>query len=246
MASKKTRILIIIPFYNEDKRILKDAFFKAFSLYNNYDFLLVDDSSKDNTPQILESFSDEFENVFSLNLKENNGKAEAIRKGLSFFNQKYYDYIGFLDADLATPFEELVMLEKYISSNPSILMVMGTRIKLLGNNVNRSLFRHYFGRVFATIISQFILKIPVYDTQCGAKIFDAKLARMLFDKPFVTKWLFDVELLLRFKDIDGNFHKKIVERPLQTWEEKGESKIKVYEFMLVPYQIVKIYFKYVF
>lgn len=245
MAFTKKRSLIIIPFYNEENRILRDTYLDAFSSYSNFDFLLVDDFSKDQTPAILDSFSVAFENVTVVKLDKNGGKAQAIRKGVLFVNITDYEFLAYLDADLATPFEEIINLINYISSREDISIVMGARIKLLGNGVHRSLVRHYLGRVFATIISQIVLKVPVYDTQCGAKVFDAQLAKTLFEKPFETKWLFDVELLLRYKALDSNFHKKIVEIPLHTWEEREKSKIKPLEFLLFPFQIIKIYFKYV-
>ena len=121
---------------------------------------------------------------------------------------------------------------------------MGSRIKLIGNKVNRSLKRHYFGRIFATIISQFILKVPIYDTQCGAKIFNSKVIDVLFDKPFQSKWLFDVELLLRLKNNNYNLQNTVVEIPLNEWTEMGNSKIKFTEVLSFPFQLIKIYFHY--
>lgn len=245
MIKGEKRTLVIIPFYNEEARILKAEFTTAFTNNTNVDFYLVDDGSSDSTPTILDAFASTFQNVLVLKLKENSGKAEAIRQAVLNVEVSKYHYIAYLDADLSTPFSELFRLMDYISTSQHISMVMGTRIKLLGNNVHRSLLRHYFGRIFATIISQFILKIPVYDTQCGAKIIDATLAKELFKKSFQTKWLFDIEILLRYKAIDRNFCNKVVEIPLNTWIERGTSKIKFYEFILFPFQIMKIFFKYV-
>ena len=101
---------------------------------------------------------------------DNVGKSEAIRKGVLTVNEDGYEYLGYLDADLATPISEMIRLVGFSVENHKIDFIMGGRIKLIGNEVSRSMKRHYFGRVFATIISQFILKTPIYDTQCGAKI----------------------------------------------------------------------------
>lgn len=244
MGKDWKRAVIIIPFYNEETRILKSEFSEAFAIHSSVDFCLVDDGSSDSTPLILDAFASTFQNVLVLKLKENRGKAEAIRQAVLNVEVSIYHYIAYLDADLSTPFSELLRMLDYISTNQYITIVMGTRIKLLGNNVHRSLFRHYFGRIFATIISQFILKIPVYDTQCGAKIIDATLAKELFEQPFKTKWLFDIELLLRYKAIDSNFQNKVVEIPLNIWIERGKSKIKFYEFILFPAQIIRLFFQY--
>lgn len=219
------------------------AFENNFTEFENIDFLLIDDRSEDQTFSTLKSFQKQFSNVSTIQKRENSGKAESIRFGVHSLDKKY-PYIGYLDADLATPVPELINLLKEAKTHGDKKIIMGTRIKLLGNHVKRSLKRHYFGRIFATLISQFVLKIPVYDTQCGAKIIEGKLAVELFEKPFTTKWLFDVELLLRFRAMDKNFTEKVKEIPLETWTEKGGSKIKWYEFLQTPFQMIKLYARY--
>ncbi|MBC8644135.1 hypothetical protein H9W95_09105 [Flavobacterium lindanitolerans] len=121
---------------------------------------------------------------------------------------------------------------------------MGSRVKLLGNEVVRSQARHYFGRIFATIISKLILRVPVYDTQCGAKIIKGDIAKKLFDKPFLTRWIFDVEMLLRYKMSYSDSLATVKEFPLEIWIEKGNTSIKLKEFLIFPFQILKIYFHY--
>lgn len=238
------KLLLIIPSYNESFRIPKQEYIDMFTNYSGIDFLLVDDASTDNTLQILEQFSNTFSNVHLLQNPNNFGKAESIRQGILQFNVSKYDYIGYFDADLATPIDQMIKLFKFIIDNKHFLFVMGSRIKLIGNNVQRSLARHYFGRIFATVISQFIIKTPIYDTQCGAKIIASNLAIQLFKNPFKTKWLFDVELLLRFKKIDLDYYNKVAEIPLDTWVEKGYSKIRLKDMIGFPFQLLQIYFYY--
>lgn len=239
------KAIFIIPFFNEETRIDIFEYKLAFNEYQSIDFLLIDDGSKDSTSTILMDFEKDFDNVSTLLLVNNVGKAEAIRKGVLSINENDYEYLGYLDADLATPISEMIRLVDFSVENNKFDFIMGSRIKLIGNEVSRSMKRHYFGRVFATIISQFILKTPIYDTQCGAKIIKSKLAQSLFEKPFLTKWLFDVELLLRFKAIDSKYIYKTREFPLNIWVEKGDSKIKFTDLLLVPYQIFKLYISYV-
>ncbi len=239
-----SKLLCIIPFYNEESRFESSIYDKIFLKYSDIDFLLVDDKSTDLTLNIITSFADRFSNIEALSLKSNLGKAEAIRTGILHVNVKNYNFIGYLDADMATPMYEFIRIFNVISNNESISIIMGSRIKLLGNNVSRSLKRHYFGRFFATIISQFILKIPVYDTQCGAKIINTKVIKILFEKPFKTRWLFDVEILLRLKNEGYNLQKNVVEIPLNEWTEMKNSKIKFSEILSFPFQIINIYFHY--
>jgi dolichyl-phosphate beta-glucosyltransferase len=234
-------ILIIIPFYNEVERINLESFHQIFNGFSSYNFLLVDDGSSDKTIAVLEQFQSKFSAIEVLKLPKNVGKAEAIRSAVLSFSEA--DYIAYYDADLATPFSELDRLIQFAVQNPKYKMVMGARIKLIGNGVKRSLKRHYFGRIFATIVSQFVLKVAVYDTQCGAKVIDFKAAQHIFEKPFISKWLFDVELLKRLQTIH-NLKEVVKEIPLEKWEEIGKSKIKFVDFLRIPFQLFQIYRKY--
>ena len=232
------KITIIIPFYNEVARINLEKFKQIFNAFPHYNFVLVDDGSSDQTIEILEEFKAEFFTIQVLKLAKNVGKAEAIRSAvLSISN---CDFISYYDADLATPFSELDKLIQFSIQNPTYKMVMGARIKLIGNGVKRSLKRHYFGRIFATIVSQFILKVAVYDTQCGAKVINYHIAKQIFEKPFISKWLFDVELLKRLQKTH-NLKDTVKEIPLEKWEEIGNSKIKVSDFFQLPFQLFQIY-----
>jgi dolichyl-phosphate beta-glucosyltransferase len=232
------KVTIIIPFYNEVKRLNYEGFIEIFNTFSQYSFLLVDDGSTDNTIEILEKLKSEFSNVEVLKTERNVGKAEAIRSAVLSLSDA--DFISYFDADLATPFSELDKLIQFSIQNPNYKMVMGARIKLIGNGVKRSLKRHYFGRIFATIVSQFVLKVAVYDTQCGAKVIDFQTAKQIFEQPFISKWLFDVELLKRLQKI-YNLKEVVKEIPLEKWEEIGNSKIKFSDFLILPFQLLQIY-----
>jgi dolichyl-phosphate beta-glucosyltransferase len=232
------KITIIIPFYNEEKRIVLESFQQIFKNTSQYDFILVDDGSTDNTFAVLNQFKNEFSTIEVLKLDKNVGKAGAIRSAvLSITNA---DFIAYYDADLATPFSELEKLIQFSIVHKNYKLVMGARIKLIGNGVKRSLTRHYFGRIFATIVSQFVLKVAIYDTQCGAKVIDYQIANQIFAKPFLSKWLFDVELLKRLQKIH-NLKEVVKEIPLENWTEIEDSKIKFTDFFKLPFELFQIY-----
>ncbi|GGD25805.1 glycosyltransferase [Flavobacterium orientale] len=243
--TNSTNALLIIPFYNEGNRMIGEELSLAFETHPNLDFLLVDDGSTDTTASLLLQFEKKHSNVASLLLSKNSGKAEAIRNGVKTSEGKKYDFIGYLDADLATPISEMNHLLYFAKQHTNYSFLMGSRIKRLGSKIERYSYRHYIGRVFATIISGVILKTPIYDTQCGAKIMKQELAFALFEKPFLTRWLFDVELLLRMKQLNSDFYKEVYEYPLETWIEKGNSKIRIKDMLALPFQLIKIYRAYV-
>jgi len=74
-----------------------------------------------------------------------------------------------IDADLSTPLSEITRLLD-ITKTKSLDFVLGSRIKIIGSSIKRKAYRHFFGRIVATFIDSGILKLDIYDTQCGAKI----------------------------------------------------------------------------
>jgi len=238
------KLLIVIPCFNEAKRLPINEFndFIKNKEMEFIHFLFVNDGSSDETLEVINNLSKEHRQVEVLDLKHNVGKAEAIRQGVLHSMELNFDYIGYFDADLAAPLSEVDTLLQAIKFNP--YMILGARVKLLGSTIiKRKLARHYIGRVFATIVSN-MLKLPIYDTQCGAKLIRNDVAQTIFEKSFISKWLFDVELLFRIKNNYKDFENKIVEVPLKQWEDKSGSKIKLSYYFQAPIDLLRIYFRY--
>jgi glycosyltransferase involved in cell wall biosynthesis len=203
----------------------------------------VNDGSSDQTLAVLGRLQAvRPDRVLVLDVPSNAGKAEAVRQGmLQAHGWKPLDYIGYWDADLATPLEELPAMCRLAESRGECLMVLGSRIKRLGASIDRRAKRHYLGRVFATLAS-LVLRLPVYDTQCGAKLVRAALVPQLFDRPFVSRWIFDVEVLARLRNLVGveKLLAGTVELPLQTWRDVGGSKLKLASMLRAPLELWKI------
>jgi glycosyltransferase involved in cell wall biosynthesis len=174
---------------------------------------------------------------------QNQGKAEAVRVGMLEALKLNPKKIGFLDADLSVTSEECFRLSKYI--NATILFVFGSRIKKIDNTIERKWYRFFIGRVIATIISK-MLSLPVYDTQCGGKVFDASIVRMLFEKCFISRWLFDVELFFRAMEGLGKeeFRQKSMEVPVEQWIDTPDSKVPFGYAFSLWFDLIKIYKKY--
>ena len=239
------KIRVIIPCYNEAKRLDVSSFinFLEEGENNSIHLLFVNDGSSDDTIRVINELKGKYRTVEVLDLKKNVGKAEAIRAGINSSHQNGYDFLGYLDADLATPLEEMHRLRNLAEEkNPYI--ILGARIKILGvTNIQRERSRHYIGRVFATVVSN-MLKLPIYDTQCGAKLIRKDIAQVIFKESFVSKWLFDVELLFRIKQHFKPIEDKVVEMPLNEWRDVAGSKISSSYFLKAPIDLLKIYMKY--
>ncbi len=237
-----SKVCIIIPFYNEAERIERDAFAHFLQKHANYSLMLVNDGSSDTTQSVLEEMQEQFPNqIQHYSMKQNSGKAEAVRQGvLNALNWQGFDILGYMDADLATPLEEAPYLISQFSDS-SYQLIIGSRVKLFGWNIQRSLKRHYFGRIFATYVSN-LFNLEIYDTQCGAKFFRSEIAGDLFEFEFVSRWFFDIELFLRLRKEMGSelFSKSFKEVPLRQWTEKGDSKLQLGDFLNTPFELLRI------
>ena len=235
------RLAVVIPFYNEEKRITVDSF-TSFAI-NNRDilFLFVNDGSTDKTHEILQTIhSVAGSNTEIVSLPKNTGKGNAIRAGMLKVLDYNIPFIAYIDGDLSTPFEEILRLCNYFSGTDTIA-VLGSRLKKLDSHIKRSLFRHISGRIIATIIDT-RFRIGCYDTQCSAKIFRKDPLQSVIQEPFYTRWFFDVELLLRIRKEMGPF--KALEVPLNTWEHKAGSKINALSVFSITKELYMLFAKY--
>jgi glycosyltransferase involved in cell wall biosynthesis len=212
--------------------------------------LFVDDGSRDRTRDVASEICRGYEDRATvLSLPENKGKAEAVRAGMVYALEKFQpEVVGFWDADLATPLDAVPRLLKVLQEEPAIEMVFGSRVQLLGRHVERLPARHYLGRVFATAVSV-VLKMPIYDSQCGAKLFRADgNCRAVFAQPFFSKWVFDVEILARYLNVYDHDAKRlqqaIYEYPLEKWVDVAGSKVRPTDFVRAFSDIAKIKRKY--
>jgi dolichyl-phosphate beta-glucosyltransferase len=237
------KIAIIIPCYNEGKRLCHEPFRNFLTGTPEADIFFVNDGSTDNTFTILEEIKSSLpgNNITILTLKQNKGKAYATREGiLMASSQNQYNYIGYLDADLSTSLENLYALFLEMDQNKADY-ILGSRIKMLNALIKRNWFRHIAGRLIATVIdSKF--KLGIYDTQCGAKCFASKLIAEICKEPFKTKWFFDVELLLRIKSACPL--SKGIEYPLNKWIDPGGSKMNIFKFPAIIKELYLLFKNY--
>jgi dolichyl-phosphate beta-glucosyltransferase len=229
---------VIVPCYNEAAR-LRPPGFAPLTEHADIELLFVDDGSTDRTLEVLRELEAEHEDkVRVLALQPNRGKAEAVRHGMLAALGRGAEIVGFLDADLATPADEMLRLRAILLASDADV-VIGARVALLGRDIQRSAARHYLGRVFATAASA-ILGLVVYDTQCGAKLFrrTPALERAL-SEPFVSRWIFDVELLGRLvPSADGG--NRVIEVPLETWHDVKGSKIRPRDMAFAAFEMARV------
>lgn len=237
------RTTLIIPCYNEARRLDRDALISLIE--DSVELLFVDDGSKDATRAILHELASAHpESVRVLGLDQNSGKAEAVRRGLlAAIEANRSAYVGYLDADLATPPHEMKRLIAILRGSTAQVL-FGARVALLGHQIERSTVRHYLGRVFGTLAS-ITLHLTIYDTQCGAKLFRVTptLAAVLRE-PFLSRWVFDVELLGRLlAGADGAPAIPVTtvwEEPLRAWRDVKGSKLDARQMLRALTDLARI------
>jgi dolichyl-phosphate beta-glucosyltransferase len=145
--------------------------------------------------------------------------------------------------------DEISRLSSVLDGNERIEMVFGARVQLLGRHIERRTWRHYLGRVFATVAS-LSLDLPIYDTQCGAKLFRVMPAtRALFAEPFLAGWFFDVEIvarriaLARSQDLLPTAE-VLYELPLMKWVDVAGSKLGPTDFGRALFEILRVHRRY--
>lgn len=240
---------LVIPCYNEALRLRPEVYIETLTAYSRLDFIFVDDGSSDGTSAALERIrASQPERVKVIIQPRNQGKAEAVRAGVLRAAAEGYPIAGYWDADHATP---LRLAPRLIAAmeDAGAQMALGSRVRLLGRRVRRSLARHYLGRIFATAVS-LILDMNVYDTQCGAKVFllnDVILSA--FAKPFASRWVFDVELLARIalafaREGGDGLETKIIEYPLEEWTDVAGSNLRPAHYFLAAHDVFMIALRY--
>lgn len=232
-----SRTLVVVPCYNEAERMDRSAFVSFAGEHPDIHFLTVNDGSRDRTGELLEELARQHPESFTaLQLERNGGKAEAVRQGVMRALQMSPDFVAYWDADLATPLDAILDFRAVLEARPEIVLVMGSRIALMGRAIERQPTRHYLGRISATLAS-IALRLRVYDTQCGAKMFRAtEETRSIFSEHFATRWIFDIEVLARMiawrkRNSAPPIEQAIVEYPLMSWRDVRGSNIKARDYL---------------
>lgn len=245
--SPVTRLQLVVPCYNEAARLDGAAFLQLVASRDDVDVLFVNDGSTDGTQTVLSDIAGKAGGrISAIQLPRNVGKAGAVQRGVLAAFDKQPEFVGYWDADLSTPLAAVKDFLELLDANPQVEIVMGARVKLLGRHIHRHASRHYFGRVFATGAS-LALRLPVYDTQCGAKVLRANEAvRQVFSTPFRSRWVFDVEILARYLATTERAvaESRIYELPLTAWRDVPGSKVTIWHGIRAFWDLAMIGLKY--
>ncbi len=233
MRTPKYHGIIVVPCYNEESRLPFDLWSEIVSNNSEWLWYFVDDGSQDHTAKILERLT-LLDNVKILALEVNVGKAEAVRKGMleAIIEIPTISWVGYIDSDGAFSLKDVsrILNLSTMRGFNSFNAILGSRVKLGGRNINRTIVRHILGRILASLIGVFWKGNP-YDMQSGFKLFsNTDQFEQSIEKPFHSKWFIDLEIFIRISN--GNFQEiKYWEEPLMFWQEVGNSKLNSFQIL---------------
>ncbi len=232
--------VIIIPCYNEYARLPVDSFIDHLKLHPHHACCFVNDGSTDKTKELLNTIQAECSNARIVSLGKNAGKASAVKHGMDDALQHIEaDFYGYMDADLATPLSFISVMEEALKKDQHICMIFGSRQLAEKQSVERKKFRHLAGRFVSGMINWTLGK-KYGDTQCGAKLFTKEGAQLGFSQPFISSWIFDVEIIKRLQLQIKKGDEKIKEIPVSQWKDVGNSKVSSSYFIKMCWEIVRI------
>jgi glycosyltransferase involved in cell wall biosynthesis len=239
---------IVIPCFNEALRLDLERFEKFLARTDDTRLLFVDDGSTDDTAAVLEGLCARHpQRCALLSAGVNRGKGEAVRMGLrALLEDRAPDFVGYWDADLSTPLDEIGHMAPILERRDDIDVVIGIRRKLLGHRVRRTWMRGVLARVFSVVIS-LALRRRFLDTQCGAKLFRCTPALgAAIEREFVSRWIFDIELLLRCTaNATDRAHRwdTVFEYPLEAWTPRDASNVVPFSYATSLLELPRVLWK---
>ena len=211
---------LVIPAYNEEKRIGKtlEVFYEyLYKTFPEFELIVVNDGSKDNTLAVLQSYKEKMPKLKLLTYEKNRGKGGAVKYGVE---NAEGDYVFFTDADMPYPIEN-VEHAYGIFEKTGADAVLGKR-KQTENGEKYPWYRNIISKAFSMFVN-IVLHIHTTDTQCGFKGFTRKTAQKIFSVSKLTGWGFDVEIFF----LADKYDMKIERIEVELFHNNEGSKINV-------------------
>lgn len=208
---------IIVPAYNEGK-VLKKNLLKILGYLNgnkyDWEVVVIDDGSRDNTFDIAKSLKNKGVKAYKLNL--NQGKGGALKEG---FEKAGGDYLIFMDADLSVPLKNIDIFLKVLKNYD---VVIGSR-RVEGSDivVHQPLIRESMGKVY-TLLTKIVTATNLADYTCGFKGFRKDVGKRIFSSARITRWSYDAEIMF----LAHKYGYKTKQIPVE-WFNRVDSRVRL-------------------
>ena len=219
---------VIIPAYNEEKRITKTLLSVEEYLKRqpyNYEILVVSDGSTDSTIEVVSRLKEQISSLRIIDNKKNHGKGFVVRQGMLAAGG---DIRLFMDADNSTNIDQVSKFLPYFQQGYDVLVAK--RIVV----VKQPWTREFLGWVFRLIV-RILVPLGVSDSQAGFKAFSKKTTEAVFAKQTIFRWAFDVEILA----IAKKMRFKIKETPV-VWANDAQSHVKIGGMIKMFFEVLTV------
>jgi len=225
---------IIIPAYNEEKRLPK-TLVNIISFLNKEkieaEILIVNDGSKDQTEKVAREMAETNSFLKIISYEQNKGKGGAVKEGI---NQAQGDYLVFLDADNSTPISEIIPLLNNLAQGYD-LVIGSRRVKGAKILKKQPLLRQILSQGFNFLIKVILGLVDYKDTQCGFKGFRQQAGKNIFSKAKINGFAFDAELLC----LANLLGYKVLEMSV-AWQDEKQSTLRIKSVWNIFWESLKI------
>ena len=236
MSIYEKKLSIVIPAYNEGERIYENLLEMSkllSSFVTDYEMIVVNDGSKDNTEVEIRRASETVKNIVPAGYQMNRGKGGAIKEGVKCATG---DYIAFLDADMdLSPMHLKDFLAKM--EETSATAVIGSKMHK-DSKVNYPLPRKIMSLGYFLLL-KILFRLNIKDTQTGVKLFEADALKKVMRQVSTDGFAYDIEILALICASGGT----IVEMPIELIFQRtnGWGRIRLSDVMEVAQDTMKIY-----
>lgn len=213
------RLLLLIPAYNEERRIA--PVLREYAEYfserygDHFELVVVLNGCRDNTLGVVQSVAKEHPCIRWMEFEAPIGKGGALIEGLTLAPSA--DLIGYVDADGATPPQAFEALVRKVDE---VDCAIGSRwLPEAVLHQSQSGRRQFASRVFHLIV-QCLFWMSIRDTQCGAKVIKRAAVEKIHSRLCIADMAFDINLLYSLRRAGY----RVLEVPTE-WTDKTGSKV---------------------
>lgn len=236
------RVKMVVPCFNESERWPHD-YWNELVASPDVEWIFVDDGSRDATIEILNALAQK-PNCSVVRHEKNKGKGEAVRTGMNhaLAGGSKDLIVGFVDCDgsfTVYDVQRFIRLALDGVLQDKFDAIWSARVPLAGREISRSTTRSIAGRVIRRVLRFAYPALP-FDTQVGFKLFfaDPELASCLQD-PFLTRWFFDVEMLIRWSAHAGTTM-RVWEEPLMSCLDVPRGAINARQYRRIAKELITV------
>lgn len=214
----KPYLSIIIPAYNEEKRLpgtLEKIFHYLKKQKYSWEIVVCDDASTDKTVEKVKVLQKQMPHLLIIENKVNKGKGGVVKQAML---QAQGEWRLFTDADNSTPIDQIEKLLKFKDYFP---IIIGSRHLQKGSIKTPPPWYRQVISYASNLLIQIVAVPGIKDTQCGFKLFKAEVVEKIFPLQTIERWSFDIELLALARKLGYDIKEVAVD-----WYNSPESKVR--------------------